>query len=142
EMYDDGLIVKQGKSLQQKYYKSEAEGQRQTITTWWDEGLLTSSASTELNNKLDLQFNNPKNEALLELVIEFATQSDDLVLDFFVGSGTTAAVAHKMGRRYIGIEQMDYISSVTIPGFQRGMEGEQGGGWTAEEGQGGGRLVC
>lgn len=141
EMYDDGLIVKQGKSLQQKYYKSKAEGQRQTITTWWDEGLLTSSASTELNNKLDLHFNNPKNEALLELVLEFATQSGDLVLDFFLGSGTTAAVAHKMGRRYIGVEQMDYVSSVTIPRLQKVIAGEQGGVSKAQEWMGGGSFV-
>ena len=141
EMYDDGLIVKQGKPLQQKYYKSKAEGQRQTITTWWDEGLLTSSASTELNNKLDLHFNNPKNEALLELVLEFATQSGDLVLDFFLGSGTTAAVAHKMGRRYIGVEQMDYVSSVTIPRLQKVIAGEQGGVSKAQEWMGGGSFV-
>lgn len=141
DMYSDGLIVKQGKSLQQKYYKSKAEGQRQTITTWWDEGLLTSSASTELNNKLDLEFNNPKNEALLELVIEFATQSGDLVLDFFLGSGTTAAVAHKMGRRYIGVEQMDYISSVTIPRLQKVIDGEQGGVSKAQGWKGGGSFV-
>lgn len=141
EMYSDGLIVKQGKSLQQKYYKSKAEGQRQTITTWWDEGLLTSSASSELNNKLDLEFSNPKNEALLELVIEFATQSDDLVLDFFLGSGTTAAVAHKMGRRYIGVEQMDYISSVTIPRLRKVIDGEQGGVSKAQAWKGGGSFV-
>lgn len=141
EMYDDGLIVKQGKTLQQKYYKSKADGQRQTITTWWDEGLLTSSASTELNNRLDLHFNNPKNEALLELVLEFATQSGDLVLDFFLGSGTTAAVAHKMGRRYIGVEQMDYVSSVTIPRLQKVIAGEQGGVSKAQEWKGGGSFV-
>ncbi|MCS4536236.1 site-specific DNA-methyltransferase [Corynebacterium sp. HS2168-gen11] len=141
EMYDDGLIVKQGKSLQQKYYKSKAEGQRQTITTWWDEGLLTSSASSELNKKLELQFNNPKNEALLELVLEFATQSGDLVLDFFLGSGTTAAVAHKMGRRYVGIEQMDYVSSVTIPRLQQVIAGEQGGVSKAQKWEGGGSFV-
>jgi adenine-specific DNA-methyltransferase len=141
EMYDDGLIVKQGKSLQQKYYKSKADGQRQTITTWWDEGLLTSSASTELNNKLELSFNNPKNEALLELVLEFATQSGDLVLDFFLGSGTTAAVAQKMGRRYIGVEQMDYVSSVTIPRLQKVIAGEQGGVSKAQEWKGGGSFV-
>ncbi|MBP2383275.1 DNA methyltransferase [Brachybacterium sacelli] len=141
EMYDNGLIVKQGKSLQQKYYKSKAEGQRQTITTWWDEGLLTSSASSELKNKLDLQFSNPKNEALLELVLEFATQSGDLVLDFFLGSGTTAAVAHKMGRRYIGVEQMDYVSSVTVPRLQKVIAGEQGGVSKTQEWEGGGSFV-
>lgn len=141
EMFDNGLIVKQGNTLQQKYYRSKAEGQRQTITTWWDEGLLTSSASSQLKKKLDLHFNNPKNEALLELIIEFATQSGDLVLDFFLGSGTTAAVAHKMGRRYIGVEQMDYVSSVTVQRLKKVIDGEQGGVSKAQGWEGGGSFV-
>lgn len=141
EMFDDGLIVKQGKSLQQKYYKSKADGKRQTITTWWDEGLLTSSASTELNKNLELQFSNPKNESLIELILEFATKPGELVLDFFLGSGTTAAVAHKMERRYIGIEQMDYISSVTVPRLRKVIDGEQGGVSKTQNWKGGGSFV-
>ncbi|WP_277035127.1 DNA methyltransferase [Propionimicrobium lymphophilum] len=140
-MYEEGLIVKQGKSLQQKYYKSKADGQRQTITTWWDEGLLTSNASSTLNNKLNLEFSNPKNESLLELVLEFATQPGDIVLDFFLGSGTTAAVAHKMGRQYIGIEQMDYIRAVTVPRLQKVVGGEQTGVSKAQNWRGGGSFV-
>ena len=114
-MYNEGLIVKRGNSLQQKYYKSKAEGTRQTITTWWDEGLLTSSATSQLNDLIgDSLFNNPKNESLLELILELASNEGDIVLDYHLGSGTTAAVAHKMGRRYIGIEQMDYIETVAV----------------------------
>jgi len=59
-------------------------------------------------------FSYPKNELLMQRIIEYATKEGDLVLDFFLGSGTTAAVAHKMGRRYIGIEQMDYIESIPV----------------------------
>ncbi|MBQ8886147.1 MAG: site-specific DNA-methyltransferase [Candidatus Gastranaerophilales bacterium] len=109
EMYENGLIVKKGNSLQQKYYKSKAEQQRQTITTWWDEGYLTSSATSQLKKVMGEDcFKNPKNESLIELILEFATKENDLVLDYHLGSGTTCVVAHKMKRKYIGIEQLEY----------------------------------
>ncbi|MGR2452507.1 DNA methyltransferase, partial [Salmonella enterica] len=60
-------------------------------------------------------------------LIEITSTKNDLILDFNLGSGTTAAVAHKMGRRYIGIEQMDYINEITVPRLQKVIEGEQGG---------------
>ena len=55
------------------------------------------------------------------------SDENDLVLDFFMGSATTQAVAMKMNRRFIGIEQMDYISTVSVPRLQKVIEGEQGG---------------
>ena len=64
-----------------------------------------------LGNKI---FKNPKPESLVERVIQIATQPSDIVLDFHLGSGTTAAVAHKMGRQYIGIEQMSYIQTIAV----------------------------
>lgn len=54
-----------------------------------------------------------KPERLMRRILQLATNEGDLVVDFFLGSGTTAAVAHKMGRKYIGIEQMDYIKHIT-----------------------------
>lgn len=142
EMYKKGLLVVKNKSVQQKYYKSKAEGTRQTITTWWDDGYLNSAASVELKNLLwDNAFNNPKNESLLELILEFATNESDIVLDYHLGSGTTAAVAHKMNRQYIGIEQMDYIESVTIERLKKVIDGEQGGISKAQNWQGGGSFV-
>jgi len=72
-------------------------------------------------------FSYPKNELLLQKIIEYCTSEGDIVLDFFLGSGTTAAVAHKMGRQYIGIEQMDYINDVTVERMKKVIEGEQGG---------------
>ena len=142
EMYKKGLLVVKNKSVQQKYYKSKAEGTRQTITTWWDDGYLNSAASVELKNLLwDNAFNNPKNESLLELILEFATNESDIVLDYHLGSGTTAAVAHKMNRQYIGIEQMDYIESVTVERLKRVIDGEQGGISKAQNWQGGGSFV-
>lgn len=86
-------------------------------------------------------FSFPKPEELLEAILSVSTQPGDLVLDFFLGSGTTAAVAHKMGRRYIGVEQMDYISSVTIPRLQQVIDGEQGGVSKAQDWKGGGSFV-
>ena len=56
-----------------------------------------------------------------------STEENDLILDFFLGSGTTAAVAHKMNRKYIGIEQMDYIDDITIPRLHRVIKGDSSG---------------
>ena len=55
-----------------------------------------------------------KPERLIHRIIEMCTQKNDIVLDYHLGSGTTAAVAHKMGRRYIGLEQMDYGKNDSI----------------------------
>ncbi|WP_101007381.1 site-specific DNA-methyltransferase [Helicobacter pylori] len=78
------------------------------------------------NSNTDL-FSTPKPEALLKRILEISTQENDLVLDFFAGSGTTCAVAHKMKRRYIGVEQMDYIETITKERLKKVIEGEQGG---------------
>lgn len=58
-----------------------------------------------------------------------------------MGSATTQAVAHKMNRQYIGVEQMDYINTVSIPRLQKVIEGEQGGVSTDLDWQGGGSFV-
>ncbi|WP_416321764.1 DNA methyltransferase [Mycoplasmopsis felis] len=68
-----------------------------------------------------------KPEALIQRILNSTTKENDLILDFFLGSGTTAAVAHKMNRRYIGIEQMDYIQDITIERLKKVIDGEQGG---------------
>ncbi len=80
-------------------------------------------------------FNNPKPEALLKRIIEISTQENDLVLDFFAGSGTTCAVAHKLNRKYIGIEMGEHFDSVILPrlkkvigGFKSGVAKEFNGG--------------
>jgi len=75
----------------------------------------------------DFVFETPKPEKLLKRIIELSTNKDDLVLDFFLGSGTTVAVAHKMKRRYIGIDQMDYIEEVAVNRLKKVIKGEQGG---------------
>jgi adenine-specific DNA-methyltransferase len=72
-------------------------------------------------------FNTPKPEKLIQRILEIATNENDLVLDSFLGSGTTAAVAHKMNRRYIGIEMGDHAQTHCQPRLQKVVEGEQGG---------------
>ena len=72
-------------------------------------------------------FDTPKPERLLQRILHIATDPGDLVLDSFLGSGTTAAVAHKMGRRWIGIEMGDHAISHCLPRLRKVIDGEQGG---------------
>ncbi|RTL88622.1 MAG: site-specific DNA-methyltransferase [Hyphomicrobiales bacterium] len=83
-------------------------------------------------------FGTPKPERLLKKILEIATNPGDLVLDSFLGSGTTAAVAHKMGRRYIGIEMGAHAVTHCAPRLKKVIEGEQGGISLAVGWQGGG----
>ena len=91
----------------------------------------------ELFHDTDL-FDTPKPETLIERIIHISTNTNDLVLDSFLGSGTTAAVAHKMNRRYIGIEMGDHALSHCLPRLKKVIEGEQGGISQAVNWQGGG----
>ncbi len=86
-------------------------------------------------------FSSPKPERLLEAILHLGSRERDLVLDFFVGSGTTAAVAHKMGRQYIGIEQMDYTKTISVERLKKVIKGEQGGISKAVGWQGGGNFI-
>jgi len=83
-------------------------------------------------------FNTPKPERLLQRVLTLATSPGDLVLDSFLGSGTTCAVAHKMGRRYIGIELGEHARTHCALRLRKVIEGEQGGISKAVNWQGGG----
>ena len=83
-------------------------------------------------------FGTPKPERLVERILHVATNPGDLVLDSFLGSGTTAAVAHKMGRRWIGIEMGEHAVTHCAPRLNKVIEGEQGGISKAVGWQGGG----
>ena len=76
---------------------------------------------------LENKFAFPKPEGLIEQILESSTKPGDLVLDSFLGSGTSAAVAHKMGRRWIGIEMGEHAVTHCAPRLQKVVEGEQGG---------------
>lgn len=85
-----------------------------------------------------LVFSTPKPERLLQRVLLLATNPGDLVLDSFLGSGTTAAVAHKMGRRWIGIELGEHCHTHCIPRLRKVIDGEDAGGITEAAGWKGG----
>ncbi len=144
DMEQNNRIVFNGKNPMAKRYLSEvAEGRKSS--TFWD----GSEVGYNLNGDAEIKqlfngnkvFNNPKPEALISRILEISTQENDLVLDFFAGSGTTCAVAHKMKRRYIGIEQMDYIETITKERLKKVIEGEQGGISKKCDFKGGGSFV-
>ena len=72
-------------------------------------------------------FDTVKPEQLVARILEMTTKECDLILDSFLGSGTTAAVAHKMGRRYIGVEMGEHAVTHCVPRLQKVIDGEQGG---------------
>jgi len=99
--------------------------------TWWPYEFAgsTRNASAEMKGIFEGQkaFDTPKPEKIIQRVLEISTEAGDLVLDSFLGSGTTAAVAHKMGRRYIGIEMGEHAVTHCAPRLKKVIEGEQGG---------------
>lgn len=99
-------------------------------TLWRKEDVGSNRTSKNELRKLfpgDVAFDTPKPEALLERVIRIATVEGDIVLDSFLGSGTTAAVAHKMGRRWIGVEAGEHARTMCQPRLAKVVDGEQGG---------------
>jgi adenine-specific DNA-methyltransferase len=82
-----------------------------------------------------------KPEKLLRRIIDMGTLPGDIVLDFFVGSGTTCAFAHKMGRQYIGVEQLDYGKNGSVIRLKNVISGEQTGISKIVNWQGGGDFI-
>ena len=76
-------------------------------------------------NEIKLNFNTRKPEKLIKRILLSSSKPEDIVLDFQLGSGTTCAVAHKMGRQYIGIEQMDYANDISIKRLKEVIKGEE-----------------
>lgn len=111
-------------------------------TTWWDRKDVgdNQQAKREVTFFNDEQvFSTPKPESLIRRILDIATNSGDLVLDSFAGSGTTGAVAHKMGRRWIMVELGEHCHTHVIPRLQSVINGEDQGGISKAVGwQGGG----
>jgi adenine-specific DNA-methyltransferase len=123
-----------------KRFLSEVQ-QGRTPDTWWiceDVG-HNQEAKREVKRLFpDDVFGTPKPERLIKRIITISSNPNDIVLDSFLGSGTTAAVAHKMGRRYIGIEMGEHAVTHCAPRLQKVIQGEQGGISQAVNWQGGG----
>ena len=127
--------------MEKKYLSEVKEGV--VNQTWWpyDFAGSTRNASAELKGIFggEKSFDTPKPERLLHRILELATNPGDLVLDSFAGSGTTGAVAHKMGRRWIMVELGEHCHTHIIPRLQKVIDGEDKGGITeAVNWQGGG----
>lgn len=148
EMDRDGRIYwgKDGNNVPApKIYLTEVKQGVVPQTFWsYEEVGHTQEAKKEIIALFkDDVFATPKPERLIERVLTLATNPGDLVLDSFLGSGTTAAVAHKMGRRWIGVELGDHAYTHCAPRMKKVIDGEQGGiskavGWKG----GGGFRFC
>lgn len=116
--------------------------------TWWPHSEVGHSqeAKREIQTLFPetLPFDTPKPERLVERVIRIATNPGDLILDSFAGSGTTGAVAHKMGRRWIMVELGDHAKTHIVPRIQKVIDGTDKGGVTEAAGWkgGGGYRFC
>ncbi len=148
--YNQYLIFKNSNNIIRQFLKlSDAIGEtddfdakiglRKIRGDWWG-GFYKDMMN--INKEANLVWKaGKKPERLIRDILEISTNENDLVLDFFAGSGTTCAVAHKMKRRYIGIEQMDYIENITKERLKKVIEGEQGGISKKCDFKGGGSFV-
>lgn len=126
---------------QQKLFLSGAKDR--VVDTIWDVKEVGGNRQSKAEIKKlfpDLPpFDTPKPERLLQRIIHVATEPGDLVLDCFVGSGTTAAVAHKMGRRWIAVErEAQTVETFALPRLTKVVAGDDTGGVTADTGWAGG----
>ncbi len=123
-----------------KFLKDRKEGLSPETLWFADDVGTTSDAKKHLIQLFESEvlFDTPKPEQLIQRILQIATDPGDLVLDPYLGSGTTAAVAHKMQRRYIGIELGEHIKSHCIQRIKKVISGEPAGISDVESWCGGG----
>lgn len=134
-----------GDASWEKQYLDESKGIPLT-TVWTDIRQVYADPRAYKEDQADHTelvrgFRTQKPERLLQRIIDMASDPGDIILDFQLGSGTTAAVAHKMGRRYVGIEQLDYGKDDSVPRLTRVLRGEQNGISKDVKWKGGGDFV-
>ena len=124
----------------EKKFLSEAKAGLTPNTLWLAADVGTNDEAKKETVKVfgSTVFDTPKPERLIQRILHIATNPGDLVLDSFLGSGTTAAVAQKMGRRWIGIEMGEHARTHCAPRLNKVIKGEQGGISKAVGWQGGG----
>ncbi len=133
-------------NVYKKFYEKDGGGKVLTESIIYDLA-YNQQGKEEIKNLFnisegrDVVFEYSKPEKLIQRIIEMSTDPGDIVLDYHLGSGTTAAVAHKMGRQYIGIEQMDYVETIAVERLKKVIAGEQGGISKSVNWQGGGSFV-
>jgi adenine-specific DNA-methyltransferase len=121
------------------YFDEMDQKNIKTRSIWLEYGNNTEATNEMKNLFGNKAFSTPKPEKLISQILQISTNPGDLVLDSFLGSGTTAAVAQKMGRRWIGVEMGDHVYTHCIPRLKKVIDGEDQGGITkAVNWQGGG----
>jgi adenine-specific DNA-methyltransferase len=111
-----------------RYLKEVQDGV--LATSWWTHEECGHNDESRKESKIifgNLPFSTPKPERLIERILFLATDENDIVLDSFLGSATTSAVAHKMKRRWIGIELGEHANTHCLPRLKKVVDGEQGG---------------
>ncbi len=134
---------KNGKGMpRKKMYLNEQAGR--VSWTWWSNDDVGNTQESKKESialfGAGAAFATPKPERLVQRIIHIATKPGDIVLDSFLGSNTTAAVAHKMDRQYIGIEMGEHAETHCIPRLKKVIDGEQGGISEAVNWEGGGSF--
>ncbi|MDD2495723.1 MAG: site-specific DNA-methyltransferase [Tissierellia bacterium] len=145
-----GISEKTTKELFE-YINHTQRGERYPLEdTWncnkWDnlDSIAIESSTSRVGETVSLEetnFKGQKPEKLIQRIIESATNVGDIVLDFFMGTGTTCAAAHKLNRRYIGIEQMDYIENTVVSRLKEVINGDDFGISKSVNWKGGGDFV-
>ena len=108
------------------------------LSDLWDDVL-----PNDLHNEGGVKLKKGKKpEKLISRIIDLNTDAGDIFLDFYLGSGTSVAVAHKMGRQYIGVEQLEYGENDTIVRLQNVIAGEKSGVSKSVNWNGGGDFIC
>lgn len=136
--YNGQVITPLSKGIKTVYYNQQfTEDLGMLLCDFWDDIDFQNT-----QNEGGVSFPTAKKpELLLNRIISLCTKPGDIVLDFFLGSGTTTAVAHKMGRQYIGIDQMNYINTTTFERMCNVVKGEQSGASKGLNWRGGGSFV-
>lgn len=133
---DDGRLYFEGKSIAEKAYWNERENAGKVANNLWDDIYNLQGSNSE-----KIEFAGQKPEKLLKRIIEMGTAINDIVLDYHAGTGTTLAVAHKMNRQWIGVEQMDYIHDLPEARLKEVLRGEQAGISKDVNWKGGGSFI-
>lgn len=126
---------KKDQNINRKIYLDEYQGQ--PINSLWTDISVINPMSKERTDFMTGQ----KPEELILRFLKMTTDAEDIILDYHLGSGTTALAAHKFGRKYIGIEQMDYVEDFALPRLSKAIEGDGIGISKLVNWQGGGSFI-
>ena len=131
---NDGRLFIKGEVIAEKAYWNERKNEGRLSNNLW----IDISNLQGLNPEI-IGFNTQKPERLLQRILETTSNKGDLILDFFLGSGTTTAVAHKLGRKWLGVEMGEHFYTVVLPRMKRVLAYDKSGiSKEVKEYQGGG----